>query len=112
MDGFDPATALAGAARDAAETLRSTGADIDSILDARRDSSTDDEHDPEGATLAFERSQADSLRLAALSRLDEIDAARARLMTGRYGFCEVCGEPIPRARLEIRPWAARCVHHA
>lgn len=112
MNGFDPTTALADAARDAAETLRSTGADIDSILDARRDSSTDDEHDPEGATLAFERSQADSLRQAALARLDEIDAARARLMTGRYGLCDVCGEAIPSARLEIRPWAARCVRHA
>ncbi|MET0590062.1 MAG: TraR/DksA C4-type zinc finger protein [Naasia sp.] len=104
--------ALADAARSAAELLRSTGADIESILDARRDSSTDDEHDPEGATLAYERSQADAVRQAALVRLDEIDAARARILTGRYGFCEVCGDPIPPARLEIRPWAARCVRHA
>ena len=31
--------------------------DLDAFVSARRDTATDDEHDPEGPTLAFERSQ-------------------------------------------------------
>jgi DnaK suppressor protein len=42
-------------------------------------------------------------------RLAEIDAALERLVAGTYGVCEVCGRPIPRARLEVRPMAQTCV---
>ena len=84
---------------------------IDAVTAARADANTDDEHDPEGATIAFERSQADALRSAARERLSAIDAALARLEAGTYGRCEVCGAEIPQARLAARPFAATCLAH-
>ena len=60
---------------------------------------TDDEHDPEGATLAFERQHAAALLAAAREQLAAIEAALQRLATGRYGICERCGQPIGPERL-------------
>ncbi len=39
----------------------------------------------------------------------EVEAALARLDAGTFGTCVDCGKPIPDARLEVRPEAARCV---
>lgn len=43
------------------------------------------------------------------STLEEIEAALARLGDGTYGRCEDCGRPVPEGRLEILPYARRCV---
>jgi DnaK suppressor protein len=43
------------------------------------------------------------------TNLEEIDAALLRLDEGTYGLCEDCGEPVPEGRLEIIPYARRCV---
>ena len=40
---------------------------------------------------------------------DQVRAALARMDQGLYGTCEVCGAPIPAARLQALPWAVRCV---
>lgn len=40
---------------------------------------------------------------------DEALNALARIDAGRYGQCEVCGGPIPVARLEALPYARHCV---
>lgn len=69
----------------------------------------DDEHDPDGATLAWEREQLAALLAAERVRLGEVDAALARLAAGTHGVCVDCGQPIPAARLEARPAASRCV---
>ncbi|HET7415915.1 MAG TPA: TraR/DksA C4-type zinc finger protein [Arthrobacter sp.] len=86
--------------------------DITAVGEARQDSNVDDEHDPEGSTIAFELSQASTLLRESTKRLEEIDAALQRLDNGNYGFCAVCAEPIPEGRLEIRPWTQYCVRHA
>jgi RNA polymerase-binding protein DksA len=86
--------------------------DHDAIVAASLDTNADDEHDPEGATIAFERSQVGALVAQAREHLAEIDRAFARLDDGSYGTCERCGEPIPAARLEARPTARRCVRCA
>ncbi|WP_347565766.1 TraR/DksA C4-type zinc finger protein [Nocardioides sp. IC4_145] len=83
--------------------------DYTGMVEASRDTNADDEHDPEGATIAFERSQLDTLVRQASRRLTEIEAALARLDTGAYGTCESCGRAIPAERLEVRPDARRCV---
>ncbi|MDQ0607413.1 DnaK suppressor protein [Variovorax sp. W1I1] len=44
-----------------------------------------------------------------MAELRDIDAARARLESGEFGFCIDCGTEIPRARLEAMPAAARCI---
>lgn len=86
--------------------------DIDAVSEAREASNVDDEHDPEGPTIAFERSQLEAIRRSAVERATEAEAALGRLAAGTYGVCEVCGRPIAPARLEARPAAARCVEHA
>lgn len=42
-------------------------------------------------------------------RQAQIDAALKRLDEGEYGYCVVCGEDIPKKRLEVDLTAARCV---
>jgi DnaK suppressor protein len=83
--------------------------DFTGIVDASADSNADDEHDPEGSTIAFERSQVGALIEQAERRLAEIEAARARIDDGTYGRCEACGQPIADGRLEARPVARTCV---
>jgi RNA polymerase-binding protein DksA len=83
--------------------------DFAEVVEASRDSNADDEHDPEGATIAFERSQLDALANQARGHLAEIDAAVARLEDGTYGVCERCGQPISDARLLARPVARTCI---
>ena len=82
------------------------------LVDAARDSNVDDEHDPEGATIAFERAQVDALAGDVARRLAEIDAAERRLADGTYGICVVGGEPIPEERLAARPTATTCIAHS
>ena len=86
--------------------------DYDSVVVASRDTNADDEHDPEGATIAFERSQIGALVLQARQHLAEIDAAAERLDAGRYGVCERCGGPIGEGRLAARPVARTCIRCA
>jgi DnaK suppressor protein len=83
--------------------------DYDEVVAASRDTNADDEHDPEGATIAFERSQVGALVAQARDHLAEIDAALTRLDAGSYGTCERCGRPIAEARLEARPVARTCI---
>jgi RNA polymerase-binding protein DksA len=83
--------------------------DFDAVVAASRDTNADDEHDPEGATIAFERSQIEALARQAEEHLKEIDAALKRLDAGTYGTCEACRTPIGAARLEARPTARVCI---
>ena len=79
------------------------------IVAASDSANTDDEHDPEGATIAFERQHVAALLGQARGQLDSIDAALRRLDEGGYGRCERCGQPIAPERLAARPTATRCV---
>ena len=66
----------------------------------------------EGTSMAVDRLAAVSAQEHLLTMLDEVRRARRRVADGRYGICEMCGEPIPEGRLEARPWATRCVAHS
>jgi RNA polymerase-binding transcription factor DksA len=79
------------------------------IVAASELDNADDEHDPEGATIAFERERLTALIEAARGQLAAIGHAEQRLADGSYGICERCGQPIGEARLTARPTAARCV---
>jgi RNA polymerase-binding transcription factor DksA len=87
-------------------------ADIDAANSARQGANVDDEHDPEGATIAFELSQASALLNLSSASLDQVEAALARIAAGTYGSCAVCGRPIAEGRLEARPWTPYCIEHA
>lgn len=87
-------------------------ADMTSLIEASRDSNADDEHDPEGQTIAFERAQLAAMTDQAREHLDEVESALERVVDGTYGLCQVCREPIDPARLQARPTARTCVWHA
>ena len=82
------------------------------VVNASLESNADDEHDPEGATIGFERAQLDATIALTAEQVARLRAARERIDAGTYGVCEVCGGAIPEARLEVRPDATRCVQHA
>lgn len=82
---------------------------FESIADASATGALDDEHDPEGATVAFERAQVAALRQEARSQVEDLDHALAKLRQGSFGTCEACGQPVPGERLAARPAARTCV---
>lgn len=106
---WEPAKALADERRRTLERLADLTGDFDGMVAASADSNGDDEHDPEGATIAFERSQVGALIEQARQHLREIAAAEDRIDAGTYGTCETCGGPIAEGRLEARPVARTCI---
>ena len=93
----------------AAARIAALQRDIAVIMDSARVGATDDEHDPEGATIAFERAQAMALLDETRTQLGAVDQALGRVDTGTDGRCESCGEQIAPARLAARPAAALCI---
>jgi DnaK suppressor protein len=115
--GRRPVSALAGARlrqerADLRDRISRLDADMATFFEASRDSNADDEHDPEGQTIAFERAQLSAVTDQVRQHLVEIDAALRRVEEGTYGLCEVCRQEIQPARLEARPTARTCVQHA
>ncbi|MFE4413269.1 TraR/DksA family transcriptional regulator [Streptomyces sp. NPDC056821] len=86
--------------------------DFDGIVEANALVATDDEHDPEGSSTAFERAHVAAMLAQARDHLADLDRALERLEEGDYGRCEGCGKPIPTQRLEVRPAARTCVRCA
>jgi DnaK suppressor protein len=79
------------------------------IIESSGAAGADDEHDPEGATIAFERQHAAALLSQARQHLAQIDAALLRLTSDDYGRCENCGRPIGAERLAARPVTTTCI---
>jgi len=93
----------------AAASEASLVAEHRAIVEASTQANLDDEHDPEGATVGFERARVASLLRGARRRSSEIDRAMERLDAGTYGTCERCGQPITFERLNAYPTALTCV---
>jgi RNA polymerase-binding transcription factor DksA len=97
------------------QALRSLAAltgDFNEMVAASRHSNADDEHDPEGGTIAFERSQVSALLRQVQWHLAEVQTAMQRLEGGTYGTCERCKQPIAKARLQAKPAARTCIRCA
>jgi RNA polymerase-binding transcription factor DksA len=95
-----------------AETARLAGAlarQRDGIVEASEFTSDDDEHDPEGATIAFERAQVLALLRQAEDELVALDRAAERVRAGVYEVCERCGGPIAEGRLTALPATRICI---
>ncbi len=82
---------------------------FDGIVEATLDVATDDEHDPEGHTIAWERQQIAALLEEATMTLADLDAAEQRLAAGLYGICTSCGLEIAVERLSALPATPTCV---
>ena len=61
------------------------------------------------ADLAIQAGVDDAEFTRDLTELTQIEAALRRLDTGRFGLCEDCAEPIAAQRLNVQPWASRCM---
>jgi DnaK suppressor protein len=83
-----------------------------SIVDAAELTSTDDEHDPEGTTVAYERAQVSALLRQARDDLIALDVASERLEDGSILTCAVCGGPIALERVLALPGVSTCVNCA
>ncbi|OYO08565.1 TraR/DksA family transcriptional regulator [Enemella evansiae] len=57
----------------------------------------------------FERDQEMSLAAAAREMLTQTEHALRLIDQGLYGWCESCGEPIGKGRLQVYPRATMCV---
>ena len=105
-------TAADELARARVETLAQIDAlvrEFDQVVAAAQSANGDDEHDPEGATIAFERQQVAALLATARRRVADGDDALARIEAGEYGTCASCGRPIAPERLAARPSARTCI---
>ena len=106
----DPAQdRLAAALVEITEQINELQGQRDEIVAAAQGSNADDEHDPEGATIAFERQQVVALIERARLTRDGILRSLGQLDVGTYGGCEQCGRPIGAERLEARPHALSCI---
>jgi RNA polymerase-binding transcription factor DksA len=101
--------ALDAERQDTLARITALSREFNGIVESSAGVATDDEHDPEGATIAFERAQLAALTDQARSHLAELDEALDRLRQGRYGRCERCGRPIGAERLAARPAARTCI---
>lgn len=79
------------------------------LMAANEGANADDEHDPEGATIAFERQQVAALLAQAERAVAAAEEALAARKAGSYGRCQVCGVDIGAERLEARPTATACI---
>lgn len=93
----------------AQEQLDGLHRDFDLLVAAAADVATDDEHDPEGATMAFERAQVMAVADSVARHLADLEQALSDLATGRYGKCERCEQTIGAERMAARPAARRCL---
>ncbi len=91
------------------EQIGSLTRTFDDIVESSESVATDDEHDPEGHTIAWERQQIAGLLESAKTHLDQLDAALAALAGGRYGTCTACGAAIGDERLSAVPATEVCV---
>jgi RNA polymerase-binding transcription factor DksA len=103
------AARLTAARADAADRIASLDRGLRELAEQQALTTHDDEHDPEGVTIAYQRAQLHSLLTGARAELAAIDQAEDRLRAGRYGWCTRCGASISDARLDALPATPHCL---
>jgi RNA polymerase-binding transcription factor DksA len=83
--------------------------EFDEIVESGSLTNTDDEHDPDGATIAYERARTSALLAAAREDLDYLRTSEDRLDAGTFGLCRTCGAYIGVERLLARPTVRDCI---
>ncbi len=76
------------------------------------ETSSDRSPDPntaEGGSMAFELEKELSIAQNSADLLQKAEHALERVDAGTYGICEICGDPIPVARLDALPYVTTCV---
>ena len=93
---LDPAARLTAERTATAGRVTALAAQVAALAEQQALTTHDDEHDPEGVTIGFERAQLLGLLAGARRDLDAIDRAAQRLAAGTYGQCLRCGDADPR----------------
>src|ERR687893_314959 len=89
LRGFEAALqAQRQAARARVESLKRS---FNDLVSSSEGSPPDDEHDPEGATIGFERAQVSALLAQAEQAAHDATDALGRIMNGTNGQCLDCG---------------------
>ncbi|BCN76593.1 MULTISPECIES: TraR/DksA family transcriptional regulator [Prescottella] len=109
MSAPDHGARIAAERADTERRIESLSARFTAIVEGSEFTTDDDEHDPEGSTIAFERAQVAALLADARRELEELDAAVQRIEDGTYGVCARCGNLIGEARLDALPGARTCI---
>ncbi|MFO0972760.1 MAG: TraR/DksA C4-type zinc finger protein [Phycisphaerae bacterium] len=95
------------------QTLLQRRAQLTNVVQSNREQLAANEGDPadiaDRASEGFEDELTAGLLSLEVAALDEVDAALERIDKGDYGACVTCGKPISRKRLEILPFAKRCL---
>jgi len=76
-------------------------------LDSMRDLDLNDEGDY--AAASAETAIDSAILMQQRKELAEIDLALAKIKNETYGVCEMCEEPIGKARLEVKNFARFCI---
>jgi DnaK suppressor protein len=111
---------------DTFEARSVTPGELREVLDAQRSQLTEQLHDlgvegesgivddnfADTAQVSAEQGEAQALAAQLRDQLDDVEHALSRLDDGTYGTCEMCGQPIGEARLEVMPAARFCIQHA
>ncbi|MEU1467696.1 TraR/DksA C4-type zinc finger protein [Streptomyces sp. NPDC005761] len=87
--------------------LEASGLALAGLMRDSGDGAGDDEADT--GTKNITREHEMSLAANAQEMLEQTERALARLDAGTYGLCEVCGNPIGKARMQAFPRATLCV---
>ncbi|GAB2461981.1 hypothetical protein GCM10027265_09000 [Jatrophihabitans fulvus] len=77
--------------------------DLDELQRSSSDGAGDDQADAGSKT--FEREQEQSIAANRFDLMTQMERAVERIDKGTYGFCERCGKPIAKARLQAFPAA-------
>ncbi|MFD7745691.1 TraR/DksA family transcriptional regulator [Streptomyces sp. NPDC059698] len=87
--------------------LEASGAALAGLMRDSGDGAGHDEADT--GTKNITREHELSLAANAQEMLEQTERALARLEAGTYGLCEICGNPIGKARMQAFPRATLCV---
>ena len=82
---------------------------VAAIVEGAELTATDDEHDPEGATIAYERAQATALLRQAREDCEALVITRRQLEARQRPVCTVCRSEIDLERVAALPTATRCI---
>jgi RNA polymerase-binding protein DksA len=77
--------------------------DLNDLQQSKTDGAGDDQADAGSKT--FEREQEQSIAANRFDLIQQMQRAIERIDAGTYGYCESCGKPIPKARLQAFPAA-------
>ena len=112
MDGTEMRATIERARRQMVVQIAGLQQSYAGIVEAAELTSTDDEHDPEGATIAYERAQVAALLRRAREDLQALDDAVERIDEGTFDTCVSCAGPIAVERLLALPGVRTCIRCA